>query len=1004
MRRARAVCPLVVLALLAGFGAPVRHAEAADDPSARWRSLQADRLLVLYDAPSRELAEDVLRAAARALQLIEEVLGWELERDLTFVLTDNYDSANGSASVLPYPVVRLHAHPPHLDSALAGPGSWTWRLVLHELVHIIHLQRTGGVHGLVNDILGPQYFPNQSLPGWFIEGLAVYLESMEAPEGRLHHPVFLGRARITLLEGIPLPLDRLGTVPIDPPGANAWYIFGSLFLDDLARERGGPRMLAAFADEYGRRLIPYGMNTALKEVAGTDFPTAYAEHLARERTKAEEIAKERGGERGEGKRLVGPVRDIRALELVPHRRGLLTVEGDGHEEARLLIRDPQDGAVMHSRLCIGDCSGGASATEDGALAILARSTPAGPARHHRDLYAVSLAPGEEDEPPARWTFRARLSAPDAHRYPSLPVLAVRSAGGRTSIVAVDGPDAPPRTLISAPLGVRLDMPRFAWSGSRFVYVEQGISGSRLVMRDLEGGAARVLLEAVFPLAHPAFTTDDRAVAVAAPSRGVYDVAVVDLESGDVSVVTSALGGVRHVAPLPDGEMAFTAMRGLGWSLQRRTSARVTDYQAAFAPSPDASREAATTRAETSAESTASAQSAGAAAPAPPPGSSPAASVATAVERDPPYLSLMRPRAIVPRFAFSTAAASSFGLGVSGGDPLGHHGWGLDVSVRTGADGSEASADAALRYGFGAAPFDFSTVLVDANQPRSDFDGVVTRAVPARLRYVSLAVARRVPAIRQSDRVSMAVDLVHRGGIEELGRLDPAGRVPSRAHPSLRPAFRVDLGHSGAYGFPYGTVAERGFTLGLAVRYEPAIDTRGSERVRLEWRTNLPAPLPVFGLRHLVLTNRLRGRLSLAHPDARERFRLGGIGPSDPIRDLIDRRLFGYDSLRGFPPSVFAGEHLQAWTADLSLPAFDVLRGIGTLPFALRRLVGALFVDAGWIGPYRLASSDLHAGAGGELRTELDFGFTFRPVLRAGVARGFGPYGETQAYLLVGHHP
>ncbi len=969
---------------------------AADDPSARWRSLRAGRILVLYDAPGRALAEQVIEAAGDSLGRIEEVLGWELERDLTIVLSDDYDSANGSASVLPYPVVRLHAHPPSLDNALAGPGAWIRRLVLHELVHIAHLQRAGGVHAVVNDLLGPQYFPNQSLPGWFIEGLAVYLESLDPPAGRLHHPRFLGRARITLLEGIDLPLDRLGTVPIDPPGANAWYIFGALFLRDLAERRGGPRVLADFADAYGRRLVPYGMNTVMQEVAGTDFPGAYSAHLAKERRRAEAEAEGRGGESGEGLRLTGPVRDIRALELVPRRRGLLTVEGDGHVDARLLLRAPETGEILHARWCVGDCAGGASADEEGSLAIVARSTPAGPARHHRDLYAFSLAPGEEHEPPTRWTYRARVSAPDAHRHPSLPVLAVATNAGRTSIVSVDGPGAPPRTLISAPLGVRLDMPRFAWKGRRFVYVEQDTRASRLVMRDLEGSPPRVLLESVFPLAHPVFTPDDKAVAVAAAWEGVYDVLVVDLEGGSARVVTAALGGVRHVAPLPNGEVAFTAMRGLGWSLQRRTASAAfhEDIPAAEPPIDP----------PPGAIAFGPAAGAGAARPHADQTNSPRASLGATVEQDPPYLSLLRPRAIVPTFALATGTTSSLGLGVSGADPIGHHAWSVDVNVRALPDGSSAAVDGALRYGFGAAPFDLSTVYVDADQPRSDFDGVERRTVPARVRYVSLGLSRRVRAIRESDRVALSLTLVHHEGIEELGRADPSARVPSRAHPRLRPTFRLDVGHSGAYGFPYGTVAEQGFGLGLGLRYEPAVRSDGFERLRLEWRADLPVPLPLFGLHHLVLTNLLRGRFSLAHPDARERFRLGGIGATDPIRDLVDRRLFGYDALRGFLPGFFAGEQAQTWTADLSLPAYDVLRGLGTLPFALRRLVAAAFVDTGWIGPYRLESSDLHAGAGGELRTELDFGFTFRPVLRAGVARGFGTFGVTQGYIVVGHHP
>lgn len=961
-------------------------APAAEDPERTWGSARQGPLLLLYEEEAAPLAERVLPSAAAALATIEDLFGWTLERELVLVLDDRGDGANGSARVLPYPVIRLNAAPPGLDSELAGPGSWLDRLVLHELVHILHLQQVGGLQALVNDSLGPQLYPNQALPSWFVEGLATWVESRRPPEGRLHQPLFRGRMRIRLLEGAPLPVDRLGTIPLEPPGANAWYMFGGAFVAWLA-ERHGATALRDFVEIYGDRPFPYGVNASLLEAAGVDFVESYGAFIADAAARARDEAAHRGNE---GTRLGGPILSMRSLRPLTAGRALLSLEDDGHDDPAIVLRDATTGAIRWRAPCHGGCAD-ATPTAGGQQAIVSIGTPLGPVRRHRDLYAVNLPTAGRPDPgdlrPERWTTGARLARPDASRWPALPVLAVTMRGGATAIAAVAGPGAAPRLVTPLSLEARVDMPRFASQARSYVYSEQRGTEHALILTEWDSGRRRVVARSPWPLLHPAFLPGDEALVVAAVVDGAYDLVAIPLSAGGAPLppvrrLTRAVGAALRPAPIAGGAIACLAMRGEGWSLQAVPSRDV-----------DGAEIEAVARGEVALPRQALARAS--AAPA-------MTALDTAPGPGPPILALLRPRAVVPEVALSASGGLDIGASVEGSDPLGHHGWSLTVSGDDLADGGVRPPDVFVAYRYGGAPFDLGVSLADADAPRGWFDGEQRRAADARIRLVSASLSRSLPGVDEGARISAGVDFVHHGGRAEPHRRDPGGEVAVPLRPNIFPAFSLALSYGSRRGNHFGTVAERGLSTRIGLRFEPRLGPDDVERWRLEWSLDTPWRVP--GVDHLIVSVMLDGRLSLAPEGRRERFRVGGLGPTDLLSALLDQQIRGYSSLRGFPEGAFAGTQSQRLTLDLSSPAWPVYRGAGTFPLALRRLNAAIYTDAAWIGPYRADARDLHVGVGAELRTSIDLDWGFRPVLRAGVARGLGAAGITELYVVVGHHP
>src|SRR5205085_9963205 len=103
------------------------------------------------------------------------------------VLSDDVDFSNGYATPLPTNRIVVYANPPVNESALRFTDDPTELVVTHELTHIFHLDRVGGIWKPLQKIFGrqPLFFPNAFLPSWLVEGLAVYYESAITGSGRI---------------------------------------------------------------------------------------------------------------------------------------------------------------------------------------------------------------------------------------------------------------------------------------------------------------------------------------------------------------------------------------------------------------------------------------------------------------------------------------------------------------------------------------------------------------------------------------------------------------------------------------------------------------------------------------------------------------------------------------------------------------------------------------------------------------------------------------------------
>ena len=171
----------------------------------------------------------------------------------------------------------------------------------------------------------------------------------------------------------------------------------------------------------------------------------------------------------------------------------------------------------------------------------------------------------------------------------------------------------------------------------------------------------------------------------------------------------------------------------------------------------------------------------------------------------------------------------------------------------------------------------------------------------------------------------------------------------------------------------------------------------------------------------MLAARLSGALAHGSLGGAPPFTLGGITQPNPVDLLLLQTFAASDQLRGYPAGGMAGNGVALANLELRFPIASPSFGYSTWPVFLRRLHGALFLDAGetfvrgterGYGGRGFRWDRLRVGAGSELRAELVGFYWLVSDLRLGVARGLGrplagespgqdPLAEWQWYVTFG---
>ncbi len=219
------------------------------------KSVETDKLRLLYFDPIETyLVPRVIQTFHNSADKQEQILGYTPDEKITVLLTDFSDYGNAGATSVPTSSVIVDIAPLPLTFETSAPAERLYTIMNHELVHISNTDQAAPedrrarrfFNGKVlatpehPETILYQYLtnPRKTSPRWFLEGMAVFLETWMAgglgrAQGAYDEMVFRSMVRDDAHFYDPLGLVAEGVMVDFQVGANA-YLYGARFITYLA--------------------------------------------------------------------------------------------------------------------------------------------------------------------------------------------------------------------------------------------------------------------------------------------------------------------------------------------------------------------------------------------------------------------------------------------------------------------------------------------------------------------------------------------------------------------------------------------------------------------------------------------------------------------------------------------------------------------------------------------------------------------------------------------------
>lgn len=227
------------------------------------------------------------------------------------------------------------------------------------------------------------------------------------------------------------------------------------------------------------------------------------------------------------------------------------------------------------------------------------------------------------------------------------------------------------------------------------------------------------------------------------------------------------------------------------------------------------------------------------------------------------------------------------------------------------------------------------------------------------------------------------------------------RYPLSVEQPVTQAFTLDWAYSTTEQYRDSVSSERGLSSFMRLRVG---DRHLLSDVDIrELFVDVRAFSPVPGLSNHIVAGYFSGGATFDdRPGAL--FVVGGFVGRDLLQDVFSGNRSGPGVLRGFGGAHLIGDVLASATLEYRFPILEIERGIETLPAFIDRIHGVVFVDTATAfddGRGIGATSAFATGVGAELRLQMLLGYYGLYIARIGYARGLTAGGVDQAYAVLG---
>jgi len=939
-----------------------------------WWTIHTPHARVHYHKGIEDIADRTADLIERLHEHMSKDIGWTPTQTVEIVITDDSDSANGSATAFPYNTIRLYVTAPDDMSPLGDYDNWFLELVSHEFTHILHMDNITGIPAIANSVLGRTFSPNQAQPRWLLEGFAVLHESRMTTGGRMRSSMYDMYLRADVIENRIKRIDEVSNSPRNWPQGNVWYLYGSRFLGWIT-DTYGYDVLPALAAEASSQVIPYGVNRNIRRITGRTYLELYEgwqKYLRQHYAEQLRTVHERGLREGSQLTFRGEwVSSPRFIPSVARSSGknaeVLFHASNSHGRSgfyRIGIDDPAKARNNDESLIVrssGTCT--ASFVPDGSI-IYSSTAPFRGLYYFHDLHRIGpnrRAPSGLEPSIERLTFGHRARYPDVSPDGRRVVYSVNHRGTsylKIADLSADGVVSNSKTLVSSARYEQVYTPRFSPDGRSVAYSVWARGGYRDIrIVDVESGRYRQLMHDRAMDMQPSFSRDGRYLLYSSDRTGIANIYAYELATGVLHQVTNVRTGAYQPELSPDGKiLVYVGYKSQGYDIYSMEFSS----ENFLVPLP------------------------------------------VSVERmqgvlEPPRtnwertrynpLPSLRPRSFGYKYGPGTYG-QAVTIEVSGSDVVGHHGVYMGANFET----EKLMPYATARYSYYRLPFTWNSSVFTSVGPRGGYylNDEETIWLERRVGWTNGIVYSR-PMGFQSQSYGISYSISRTGGSLPVGSgLDPYSNVsrdPIRGNIGVA---RVAWSYSNAEQYTASVGPERGFTLGAAVDFADVYT--GSDYSIYSFSYQSTAYVPMPWLRHHTVALHLGGASASGNYPRRGLYYVGGFTDTR-IEDLINNTVFqGGFVLRGYEPISFIGSQYHLANVEYRFPIVVADRGVSTLPVFLQRVSGLLFFDYG--GAFDTLDVEnirdqFHTGVGGELLVDMLFGYYSFFNFRFGYAKGFG---------------
>ncbi len=888
----------------------------------------------------------------------EEILS-ELSRTLDhrpsdpihIVISDDIDGAQGLAEVLPLNVITLFAGVPHPFSELGDFDDFLRLLLIHEMVHVVHLDTIGGIPWAFNLIFGKQWSPNLIQPRWFVEGLAVYLESKLTGAGRVRSHLIEMIVRTQVMADTFPRIDQVSNVMRRFFAGSFPWILGGRFIDFIAR-RHGDDVLRQISHHYGGRPLPYGINLVTKKATGETMVQLWEAWREEEEARAK-VLLERVQREGvlEGALIERPSPSVVHPRF--SRQGQLAFVEEPRDGDRELVFLTKAG---EEELRLRTSAGRGAFTPDGRRFVATVSDNYRSVFRFDDLEIIDLDTGD----------RRRLTEGERTSDPSVSpdgrwIVAVKQAAGCTWLVKLPIDGGSPQALGKLAAGYQVSAPRWSPDGRAIAASLLEPGGARhIALFDPQTGAHRKITRTFGHHIDPAWSADGRYVYFASDLGGVFNIYRVHANGGPMERMSNVRTGAMEPAVSADRRLYIQAS-ATGWTLRSLDPKAVTREPLSALARPI----------KTSTQS-------------------------MDVHADEPYSpwETLLPRAYVPSLG-EDGVGTTLGVAISGADVTRNHNYTFQVSYGV--------ASRRLGYSLGYTnqsfftPISLSSSLVTTTRPGRFAPLTPTQDRLETIFRAGVSVTVPMNVWDFSHAVSFAYNVDVRRGPTLISD-DPFQPLPGLRDLTLS-TFSVSWRFSQVRTFAESISPASGHALDITLRLNDPL--LGSDLRVLEISGHWTGYFTMPWLQHHVVAARISLGASTGDSRGRGVFVLGGLPIRDVFSDLLGNIRVGADVIRGYPVALFRGRAMYLANVEYRLPIWQISWAVDTIPFFFDRLYGAVFADAGATPSGRIDLSDTKVGLGAELRLDLALGYFIGSTARIGIARGLMEGASNNFYVALG---